>query len=189
MIRARIAGPEYRINGACPVRRNFWNLIRVSALRREGHRVDAMDWAILRELQADARLSFSGLSRRVHLSPPAVAERVRRLEESGVITGYHAHIDLERVERPLLAIVEMSCYGPNCILRDQSVTAWPEVLEFHRVVGDPCSLLKIATTSVEAFEGVVDRLARYGQPSSTLVLSSPLRWKPIDPLPTTRTRD
>lgn len=62
--------------------------------------MDDMDWALLRELQADARLSFSELSRRVHLSPPAVAERVRRLEEAGVITGYHAHVDLTRAGAP-----------------------------------------------------------------------------------------
>ena len=65
--------------------------------------MDAMDWALLSELQADARLSYSELSRRVHLSPPAVAERVRRLEETGVITGYHAHVDLARAGRRVLA--------------------------------------------------------------------------------------
>jgi Lrp/AsnC family transcriptional regulator, leucine-responsive regulatory protein len=145
--------------------------------------MDDMDWALLRELQADARLSFSELSRRVHLSPPAVAERVRRLEESGVVTGYHAHVDLSRAGRVVVAMIRMSCYGARCILRDPAVPGWPEILEIHRITGDACSMLKVATASIEAFEQVIDRLAPYGQPSSTMVLSSPLAWDPVAPIP------
>ncbi|MGA4729645.1 Lrp/AsnC family transcriptional regulator [Micromonospora taraxaci] len=145
--------------------------------------MDDMDWALLRELQADARLSFSELSRRVHLSPPSVAERVRRLEESGVITGYHAHVDLSRAGRTVVALIRMSCYGARCILHDSSVAGWPEILEIHRITGDACSVLKVAAGSIGAFEGVIDRLAPYGQPSSTMVLSSPLGWQPITPFP------
>ncbi|MFY1687429.1 Lrp/AsnC family transcriptional regulator [Plantactinospora sp. WMMB782] len=145
--------------------------------------MDDMDWALLRELQADARLSFSELSRRVHLSPPAVAERVRRLEESGVVTGYHAHVDLTRAGRNVVAMIRMSCYGARCILRDPEVPKWPEILEIHRITGDACSMLKVAAESIEAFEQVIDRLAPYGQPSSTMVLSSPLHWHPVLPVP------
>ncbi|MFD0972238.1 Lrp/AsnC family transcriptional regulator [Plantactinospora endophytica] len=145
--------------------------------------MDEMDWALLRELQADARLSFSELSRRVHLSPPAVAERVRRLEESGVVTGYHAHVDLARAGRNVVAMIRMSCYGARCILRDPAVPDWPEILEIHRITGDACSMLKVAAGSIEAFEQVIDRLAPYGQPSSTMVLSSPLDWHPVLPIP------
>ncbi|MGI5148002.1 Lrp/AsnC family transcriptional regulator [Plantactinospora sp. CA-294935] len=145
--------------------------------------MDEMDWALLRELQADARLSFSELSRRVHLSPPAVAERVRRLEESGVVTGYHAHVDLARAGRNVVAMIRMSCYGARCILRDPEVPDWPEILEIHRITGDACSMLKVAAESIEAFEQVIDRLAPYGQPSSTMVLSSPLDWHPVLPIP------
>jgi Lrp/AsnC family leucine-responsive transcriptional regulator len=142
-----------------------------------------MDWALLRELQADARLSFSELSRRVHLSPPAVAERVRRLEESGVISGYHAHVDLARAGRSVLALIRMSCYGPRCLLHDPAVAGWPEILEIHRITGDACSMLKVAAGSMNGFEAVIDRLAPYGQPSSTMVLSTPLGWQPVTPLP------
>jgi Lrp/AsnC family leucine-responsive transcriptional regulator len=142
-----------------------------------------MDWALLRELQADARLSFSELSRRVHLSPPAVAERVRRLEESGVVTGYHAHVDLTRAGWTVLALIRMSCYGARCILRDPSLADWPEILEIHRITGDACSMLKVAAGSMNAFEQVIDRLAPYGQPSSTMILSTPLDWHPVAPLP------
>jgi Lrp/AsnC family transcriptional regulator, leucine-responsive regulatory protein len=138
-----------------------------------------MDWALLRELQADARLSFSELSRRVHLSPPAVAERVRRLEESGVIGGYHAHVDLTRAGWTVIALIRMSCYGSHCILRDPQVPTWPEIREIHRITGDACSMLKVAAASMDAFEDVIDRLAPYGQPSSTMVLSTPLDWRPV----------
>ncbi|HEX7743688.1 MAG TPA: Lrp/AsnC family transcriptional regulator [Micromonosporaceae bacterium] len=143
--------------------------------------MDDMDWALLRELQADARLSYSELSRRVHLSPPAVAERVRRLEEAGVITGYHAHVDLPRAGWTVRAIIRMSCYGVRCLLRDPAVPGWPEVQEIHRVTGDACCVLKVATASMDAFEAVIDRLAPYGQPSSTMVLSTPLPWRPVEP--------
>jgi len=144
--------------------------------------VDSMDWALLRELQDDGRLSYSELSRRVHLSPPAVAERVRRLETAGVITGYHAHVDLTKAGRHVVALIRMSCYGPRCVLRDPEVLRWPEVLEVHRVTGDACSILKVVTASMADFESTIDRLAPYGQPSSTMVLSTPLSWRPLSPL-------
>ncbi|HEX5598910.1 MAG TPA: Lrp/AsnC family transcriptional regulator [Micromonosporaceae bacterium] len=143
--------------------------------------MDDMDWALLRELQADARLSFSELSRRVHLSPPAVAERVRRLEETGVITGYHAHVDLTKLGWTVQAVIRMSCYGPACLLRDPNVAEWPEVLEIHRITGDDCCILKVAADSMETFERVIDRLAPYGQPSSMMVLSTPLAWRAVTP--------
>jgi Lrp/AsnC family leucine-responsive transcriptional regulator len=143
--------------------------------------VDQLDAALLAELQRDARLSFNELSRRVHLSAPAVAERVRRLEESGALAGYHARVDLSRMGWSVLAFVRMSCYGPRCVLRDPEVETWPEVLEIHRVTGDECSILKVVAEKSIELEGLIDRLAAYGRPSSTLVLSSPLTWKPIAP--------
>lgn len=140
-----------------------------------------MDWALVGELQRDARLSFSELSRRVHLSPPAVAERIRRLEQSGVVTGYHAHVDLAKAGRHVVAMIRMSCYGSRCVLRDPAVAGWAEVLEIHRVTGDACCVLKVATRAMEDFEEVIDRLAPYGQPSSTMILSTPLPWRPVTP--------
>jgi Lrp/AsnC family transcriptional regulator, leucine-responsive regulatory protein len=136
--------------------------------------VDSTDWAIVEELQKDCRLSFSELGRRVHMSSPAVAERVRRLEQSGVITGYHAQVDLSATGWAVLALVRMQCFGSRCILQHlETVTAWPNVQEVHRVTGDVCCELKVTAASMTDFEAVVDRLAEYGQPSSTLVLSSP----------------
>lgn len=68
-----------------------------------------------------------------------------------------------------------------------AVAGWPEILEIHRITGDACSMLKVAAGSIGEFEAVIDRLAPYGQPSSTMVLSSPLDWQPITPLPSAGT--
>ncbi|WP_200824663.1 Lrp/AsnC family transcriptional regulator [Nonomuraea solani] len=142
-----------------------------------------MDWALLRELQDNARLSFNELSRRVHLSPPAVAERVRRLEETGVITGYHAAVDLGRAGWGVSAFVQLTCYGPSCVLRDPEVQGWPEIREIHRVTGDVCSILKVAVPSMAAFEVLIDRLAVYGKPSSTMIFSTPVQNLPVTAVP------
>ena len=143
---------------------------------------DATDWLLLAELQRDGRLSFNELARRINLSAPAVAERVRRLEHSGVITGYHAHVDPARAGRTVEALVRMACYGPRCLLRHPDVVEQsPEILEVHRLTGDACCLLRVAVASMAEFESLIDRLADHGQPSSTMVLSSPLAWRPVRP--------
>jgi Lrp/AsnC family leucine-responsive transcriptional regulator len=143
---------------------------------------DATDWLLLEELQRDGRLSFNELARRVNLSAPAVAERVRRLEQRGVITGYHAHVDPARAGRTVGALVRMACYGPRCLLRHPGVIERsPEILEVHRLTGDECCVLRVAVTSMAEFEALIDRLADHGRPSSTMVLSSPLAWRPVRP--------
>ena len=144
--------------------------------------VDATDWAILAELQADARLSQNEISRRVKLSAPAVAERIRRLTDAGIVIGYAARVDPAALGRTVQAFVQLDCYGPTCILKDESVRDWPEILELHRVTGDACTVLRIAVFDMAGFQNVIDRLARYGKPTSSLLLASPVAWKPITPV-------
>ncbi|UQX89341.1 Lrp/AsnC family transcriptional regulator [Jatrophihabitans telluris] len=146
--------------------------------------MDAVDWRILDELQADARISQNELSRRVKLSAPSVAERVRRLADTGVIEGYSARVNPAALGRPVQAFVQLDCYGPRCILKDASVLDWPEILELHRVTGEGCSLLRVAVADMAAFQDLIDRLAGYGKPSSSLLLASPLSWKPYEPVRT-----
>ncbi|MBK6671865.1 MAG: Lrp/AsnC family transcriptional regulator [Actinobacteria bacterium] len=141
--------------------------------------MDDTNWAILTALQSDARLSYSELGRRVHLSPPAVADRVRRLEEAGVITGYRAVVDATALgwtvrDRP--DVVPRA----RCVLRDPDVPNWPEIMSVDRVTGDTCSVLRLRARSIEHFERVIDALAEFGRPSSSMVLSTPLRWKPVE---------
>ncbi|MEV7013913.1 Lrp/AsnC family transcriptional regulator, partial [Streptosporangium sp. NPDC051022] len=153
--------------------------IMAIAFQTKGAQLDRMDWELLRELQDNARLSYKELSRRVHLSPPAVAERVHKLEESGVITGYHAQADPARAGWPVSAFIRMACYGPRCVLRDPEVATWPEIREIHRVTGNACNILKVTAVSMGAFEDLIDRLASYGPPSSLMILSSSLAGRPL----------
>jgi len=141
--------------------------------------MDAVDRLLLAELQADARLSYNELSRRVKLSAPAVAERVRRLEADGVIAGYHAHVDPARAGISVMALVTMECYGPGCVLRDPEVARWPEVFQLHRVTGGACCVLLVGVAGMAEFVQLIDRLAGHGQPSSSMILSSPVPWRPV----------
>jgi Lrp/AsnC family transcriptional regulator, leucine-responsive regulatory protein len=143
--------------------------------------VDRVDWRILAELQTDARLSFNALSRKVTLSAPSVAERVRRLEDAGVIDGYAARVDPVAAGRPVRAVIRMHCYGPTCLLRDPSVRDWPQVRQLYRVTGDDCSVLVVAVEDMVAFEALLDRLAAYGQPTSSMVLDDVVDWKAVEP--------
>ncbi|WP_184583743.1 Lrp/AsnC family transcriptional regulator [Lipingzhangella halophila] len=141
--------------------------------------MESVDWRILEELQADGRLSFNELSRRVNLSAPAVAERVRRLQDRGVVTGYHAHVDPQAAGLSVTALVRMECFGAHCLLRDEAALQRPEILRLHRVTGDACCVLLIAVPTMAHFERIIDRLAEHGRPSSTMVLSSPVPWRAV----------
>jgi len=145
--------------------------------------MDRTDWRILDELQADARLSINELGRRVSLSAPSTGDRVRRLQDAGVLTGYHAHVDPASVGRSVRAFVRMQCYGPTCVLRDPAVAAWPEVLTLHRVTGVDCSVMLVAVDDISAFQALLDRLADYGRPESSMVLEDVVAWAPVRPLP------
>jgi NAD(P)-dependent dehydrogenase (short-subunit alcohol dehydrogenase family) len=104
------------------------------------------DWKILRHLQQDARLSYNELGRRVGLSAPTTAERVRRLEEAGVITGYSAQIDPTKVGMPLLALIHLGCDQGSCLLRTSTLEEFPEVLELHKLGG---AIVNLSTVESE----------------------------------------
>jgi Lrp/AsnC family transcriptional regulator, leucine-responsive regulatory protein len=143
--------------------------------------IDSIDWKILRELQQDARLSYNELGRRVGLSAPATAERVRKLEDAGVITGYSAQVDPEKVGMPLLALIHLRCnQGLWCLLRTSVAQEFPEVLELHKLSGSHCVVLKVALSSMQHLEAFTDRLSVHGTLVTHLVTSSVLIHRLID---------
>jgi Lrp/AsnC family leucine-responsive transcriptional regulator len=143
--------------------------------------LDPKGWELLRELQENARLSYAELGRRVGLSKPAVAERVRKLESAGIITGYRAEVDLARVGLPMQAIVRMSVVGDVLGRITSLVRQTPEVLECHRGTGADSFIMKVAVSSVTHLESLIDRLTPYGTTSTAIVLSSPVPRRTVGP--------
>lgn len=143
--------------------------------------LDEVGWRIVKALQEDGRLSFAELGRQVGLSLPAVSERVRRMEEAGIITGYHAEVNLPKAGRPITAFIRMnvprSCY-PAFIALVQGLS---EVLECHHLSGVDAFILKVALTSIPHLEALIDQLSRHGETTTSIVLSSPVARRVIGP--------
>ena len=97
--------------------------------------LDHIGWRIIAALQQDARMPFSTLGRRVGLSAPAVTDRVRRMEDAGIIAGYRVELDMANLGAPLLALIRVSAPEENCVPLGRLVEGLPHVLETHRVTG------------------------------------------------------
>lgn len=141
--------------------------------------MDDIDRTLLNELQRDARMSYAELGRAVGLSAPAVTERVRRLESSGLITGYHAHVDLKEAGYGIVAFIRLSTPPEIAGQLERIAEKTPEVLEFHRVTGTEGFVVKVGASSIEHLERVLVTLLPYGQTTTSIVLSSPVDWRSI----------
>jgi Lrp/AsnC family leucine-responsive transcriptional regulator len=129
---------------------------------------------LLSVLQENARLSYAELGRRIGLSPAATAERLKRLEDAGVITGYRVDIDREALGLPILAIIRMSCDGARYRPFLKAVKGFRNVVECHHVAGGDAFILKVVARSVEELEGLVEKLLEHGVPTTSIVFSSPV---------------
>jgi Lrp/AsnC family leucine-responsive transcriptional regulator len=134
--------------------------------------MDAIDWRILAELQEDARVSHAELARRVRLSPPAVAARIRRLEDAGVVRGYRAELGLPALGAHLLAFVQVRGQQAGSRAFAEGVERMPEVLECHHVTGQDCYVVKVAAGSMGHLERIVSELGRHGTTTTSIVFSS-----------------
>jgi Lrp/AsnC family leucine-responsive transcriptional regulator len=144
----------------------------------EAMQLDRKDHRILAALQTDARQSLAALGRSIGLSQPAISDRVRKLEEAGVIQGYHARVDLRALGLGLEAIVRVKTTHDRIDRCLRGFEAMPEVLEVWRVTGEDCFVVRCAFGKPEALESVVDRLATEGSVTTSLVLSKPVRKLP-----------
>lgn len=142
--------------------------------------LDDIDRKVLTELQQDARVSYAELGRRVGLTTPAVIERVRKLEDAGVITGYRAEIDTSKVGLPITAFVRMSITGVDYSHIIEVAEQSNEVLECHRGTGGDSFIMKVAVSSVEHLQHIIDKLTPYGITTTAIVLSSPVKRRVID---------
>lgn len=141
--------------------------------------LDQIGWKLLHELQVNGRLSYAELGRRVGLTTPAVVERVRRMEEAGIILGYHADIDPMKIGMPITAFIRMSVVGDVFSKLTSVVKSSPEVVECHRGTGADSFIMKVNVRSVEHLEALIDRLTPWGTTSTSIVLSSPVERREV----------
>ncbi len=143
--------------------------------------IDEIDWKILIELQKDARTSFAELGRRIGLTTPAIIERVRKLEDAKIITGYRAEIDNAKIGFPITAFVRMSISGVDYSQIVKTAEETKEILECHRGTGGDSFIMKVAVADVEHLQNLIDKLTPYGITTTSIVLSSPVKKRVIEP--------
>ena len=139
--------------------------------------LDSVGWQLLRVLQDDARLSFSELGRRVGLSSPAVAERVRRMEDHGLITAYRAIVDPSKLGYPILAFIHLKTSGEHHQRLATVAHTLSEIMECHHITGQDSYMIKVIVSSMVHLEHVIAQLRHYGDTTTSIVLSSPVKEK------------
>lgn len=144
--------------------------------------IDAVNIRVLEELQCDPRLTMSELGRRVGMSSPAVTERVRRLEETGVIRGYRLDVNPTALGLPIAAYIRIRPYAGQLSQIAELARQIPEIMECHRVTGEDCFILKVHIPAIDQLDRLLDSFLLYGSTTTTIIQSSPLPLRPL-PLP------
>jgi Lrp/AsnC family leucine-responsive transcriptional regulator len=135
---------------------------------------DSTDWRILEELQRDGRASYAELARAVSMSPSAVTERVRRLEQAGIIRGYTAVVDAEQLGFTIMALVRLRYPTGNYKPFHELLASTPQIIEAHHVTGEDCFVLKVLARSMRHLEETTGRISSLGPVTTSVVYSSPL---------------
>lgn len=141
--------------------------------------LDAHDTRILAELQADARLTMSELGRRVHLSQPAVTERVRKLEVAGVITGYRATVDLGRLGYGIRALIRIGRAEYARVIK--LIQQTPECINAYNVTGEDSWVLEIAVIDVAHLDAVVSKFCLLTETATSIILNPAREHQPMLP--------
>jgi Lrp/AsnC family leucine-responsive transcriptional regulator len=144
--------------------------------------LDAKDWQLLELLQKDARAGYAQLGREVGLSAPAAAERVKGLEDAGVIRGYRAEVDPQKLGYMIEAVIRLRCDGSVCSSVGPGLADIPEILDYRRLAGEDSGSLRVIAMSVSHLEAVLDRIVRFHPSISTttlVVLQTPYSNRPL----------
>jgi Lrp/AsnC family transcriptional regulator, leucine-responsive regulatory protein len=134
--------------------------------------LDETDWKILDELQHDARITFKELGFRIGLSAPATAERVRKMEDLGIITGYRVEINRNKVGLPITAWIRLSTPRERSARLSEKLRDVPEIIECSRVAGPDSFIMKVSVSSMEHLEHLIDYFSQYGTSVTSIELST-----------------
>ncbi|WFE14231.1 Lrp/AsnC family transcriptional regulator [Bacillus atrophaeus] len=144
--------------------------------------MDGIDRKLLELLQEDARITIIELSKKLNLSRPSVNDRLRRLQENGVIQGFTARVSAEAIGKGTIVIIQIGNLKIECRRFEELIKEETDVLECHRVTGTNSYFLKAAVATMKDLEALVDRLIPYGQLNTSVVLSSPILSRPLLPV-------
>lgn len=169
-----VNGQSKAIRPRCPRNNGY-----IASITSDNPKIDKIDCTIVRELSFDGRVSIAELGRRVNLSAPAAAERVKRLERDGVIRGYRADLDLGKLGYPLTAIVLVRPSSPGQLPKiPELARSVPQVSECHRITGEDCFYLKVHLRSIEELSPLLDRFLAHGQTTTSIVNGTPIPARP-----------
>jgi Lrp/AsnC family leucine-responsive transcriptional regulator len=141
--------------------------------------IDQINMRVLEELQQDPRLAMSELGRRVGLSSPAVTERVRRLEEAGVIQGYRLEVNHTALGLPIGVYIRVRPSPGQLSKIAELAQQIPEVVECHRVTGEDCFVLKAYIPAIDQLDRLLDCFLLYGSTTTSIIQSSPVPLRPL----------
>jgi Lrp/AsnC family leucine-responsive transcriptional regulator len=151
--------------------------------RSENQPLDPIDAALVTALADDARISVAELARMVEMSPPSVSERLRRLEEAGIIQGYTVRIDPAALGRPIVAWLRVKPLPGKLEQVAEILRGLPEIIECDRITGEDCFLARACVPTMQALERMIDKIIPYAATNTSIVQSSPVerRLPPVRP--------
>jgi Lrp/AsnC family leucine-responsive transcriptional regulator len=144
--------------------------------------LDRIGLRILDALQKNARIPLARIGKKAGLSAPAVAERVKKLEEAGVIKGYHARIDPAAMDRPVSAFIHLTTDARHYPAVKTLAADLPQITACHHISGDASFIMRICVEDLPALEAVVGRLSPFGKTQTAIVLSTPVDKTTMVPL-------
>jgi Lrp/AsnC family leucine-responsive transcriptional regulator len=134
--------------------------------------LDDFNWKILQELQMNARITIVEIGKRIGLSAPAVAERIKRLEEEGYIKGYRTVVDYDKLGLSVPVLIHYKATKISHSDMIKMVDKMPEVMEWYGITGTHCSMLKVIVASTKELENIIEKLQEFGETSTSIILSS-----------------
>lgn len=141
--------------------------------------MDKLNWAILEELQKNARISFSEVGRKVGLTSPAVAERVRKMEDSGIIDSYKVNLSHQKTGYQLRAIITLRAFTGRLKAFLETVKEFKEVVNCYRITGNENIIMEVILKDQVHLEKLIDKLITYGETRTHIVLSNVIKDAPI----------
>ena len=141
--------------------------------------IDSTNWKILQTLQKNARISNSALGRAVGITSPAVAERIRKMEDAGILIGYKAEISHFESGHQLKAIITLRAFMGRLKPFLEKVHEFSEVLNCYRITGNENILLEVVLFDQFHLEEFIDKLITYGETKTHIVLSTVIENAPI----------